>query len=147
MKQYVSRTLEYMVVIAIGFMLSFVPRQAAAKVPVKVAVLPFTINAQTDHTYLQNGITELLTFKLSKEGISAVVDQELSKNALKTTCSRTLLMKAFLQASCTIGLMRCSTRDLGRYLRSSLWSRFVTRQRKMEKRRNRGSGSRAFCPG
>jgi TolB-like protein len=80
-KSPVSKNRMVLFIITLAFLFS--PLQTLANTPLQVAIIPFTINAEKDYTYLQNGITEMLTFHLSKEGKAAVVDPELIVNALK----------------------------------------------------------------
>jgi TolB-like protein len=47
---------------------------AAMAEPVKVAVLPFAIHAEKDYAFLQKGITEMMTSRISSPGKVAVVD-------------------------------------------------------------------------
>lgn len=68
---------------AIFFIILFASRNAWANSLPQVAVIPFTVNAEKDYTYLQNGITEMLTFHLSKQGKTKVIDPERIAEAIK----------------------------------------------------------------
>lgn len=49
---------------------------AVAETTLKTAVIPFRINAQEDVSYIRDGITEILVFRLSEVGHTQVIDQE-----------------------------------------------------------------------
>ncbi|MBA4366115.1 MAG: hypothetical protein C0403_00550 [Desulfobacterium sp.] len=68
---------------AIVFLILLAPMNVLANPLPKVAVIPFTVNAEKDYTYLQNGITEMLTFHLSKQGKTRVIDPERIAEAMK----------------------------------------------------------------
>jgi TolB-like protein len=68
---------------AIFFVILFVSMNGLANSLPQVAVIPFTVNAEKDFTYLQNGITEMLTFHLSKQGKTGVIDLERIAEAMK----------------------------------------------------------------
>jgi TolB-like protein len=67
----------------IVFFTLLAPMNALSNSLTKVAVIPFTVNAEKDYTYLQNGITEMLTFHLSKQGKTKVIDPERIAEAMK----------------------------------------------------------------
>ncbi|MBI9077503.1 MAG: VCBS repeat-containing protein [Desulfatibacillum sp.] len=48
-----------------------------AQEPVKVAIMPFTMNAEKDLTFLQSGIQDMLTTRLAWEGQVVVVEKQL----------------------------------------------------------------------
>ena len=48
---------------------------SAANSPKRIALLPFKINAEKDMTFLQNGIFDMLTSRLSKEGEVIVISR------------------------------------------------------------------------
>jgi TolB-like protein len=50
------------------------PLQAMAADPARVAILPFTVHADKDYTFLQKGIVEMLTSRLSAPGKVEVID-------------------------------------------------------------------------
>jgi TolB-like protein len=52
--------------------------------PSKVAIFPFKINADKDLSFLQDGIVDMLTTRLSWEDKVVVVQQEATENALKS---------------------------------------------------------------
>ena len=55
---------------------------AFAEPPKKVAVVPFTVYAEKDLTFLQKGLVDMLTSRLSQEGEVAVVGREQTAGAL-----------------------------------------------------------------
>lgn len=55
---------------------------AAAQIQ-KVAVVPFTVYAEKDLTFLQKGIVDMLTSRLSRPGEVAVLGREVTEEALK----------------------------------------------------------------
>lgn len=57
---------------------------AVAAEPVKVAILPFEILAEKDYTFLQRGIVQMLTSRLSSPGKVTVLDPEATARALAT---------------------------------------------------------------
>jgi TolB-like protein len=54
----------------------------SAAEPKRIALLPFKINAEKDMTFLQNGIFDMLTSRLSKEGEVVVISRQEIENAL-----------------------------------------------------------------
>ncbi len=56
---------------------------ATAAEPVKIAVTPFTINAESDMTFLQNGIFDMLASRLGKEKNVNVIEKGEIEEALK----------------------------------------------------------------
>ncbi len=67
----------------IFFLIPVAPLKALANSLPQVAVIPFTVNAEKDYSYMQNGITEMLTFHLSTQGKTKVIDQEHIAEAMK----------------------------------------------------------------
>ncbi len=67
----------------IVFLILHAPMNALSNALTQVAVIPFTVNAEKDYSYMQNGITEMLTFHLSKQGKTKVVDPERIAEAMK----------------------------------------------------------------
>ena len=55
---------------------------SAAAEPKRIALLPFKINAEKDMTFLQNGIFDMLTSRLSKEGEVVVIGRQETENAV-----------------------------------------------------------------
>ena len=85
--------------IAITF---FNPVSAGAK-PVKVAILPFNINAEKDLDFLKNGLIDMLTSRLSWENKVVIINNAEVLEALKNTSgfsgqSQALLVGSKLQA-------------------------------------------------
>ncbi len=66
---------------AIVFSLVFLPAMAAAA-PAKVAILPFAIHSDKDYGFLQKGIVEMLTSRLSAPGKVEVIDPVVTEKAL-----------------------------------------------------------------
>jgi TolB-like protein len=56
---------------------------ADAAGPKRIALLPFKINAEKDMTFLQNGIFDMLTSRLSKEGEVVVISRQETETAVK----------------------------------------------------------------
>ncbi|MGW8303435.1 MAG: FG-GAP-like repeat-containing protein [Desulfobacterales bacterium] len=56
---------------------------SAASSPKRIALLPFKINAEKDMTFLQNGIFDMLTSRLSKEGEVVVISRPEVENAVE----------------------------------------------------------------
>jgi TolB-like protein len=56
---------------------------ADAAAPKRIALLPFKINAEKDMTFLQNGIFDMLTSRLSKEGEVVVIGRQEAENAVE----------------------------------------------------------------
>ncbi|MFH2065679.1 MAG: FG-GAP-like repeat-containing protein [Pseudomonadota bacterium] len=69
--------------IIVFFLFLFIPMQAMTNSPTQIAVIPFTVNAEKNYAYLQNGITETLIFHLSKEGESKIIDSESVNEVMK----------------------------------------------------------------
>ncbi|MBI5896099.1 MAG: VCBS repeat-containing protein [Desulfobacterales bacterium] len=69
------------VVSAILFCLVLLPTIAAAA-PAKVALLPFAIHSDKDYTFLQKGIEEMLTSRLSAPGKVDVIDPVVTEKAV-----------------------------------------------------------------
>ena len=57
--------------------------RAVAAEPKRIALLPFKINAEKDMTFLQNGIFDMLTTRLAKEGEVDVISRQEAENAVK----------------------------------------------------------------
>ena len=51
--------------------------------PKRIALLPFKINAEKDMSFLQNGIFDMLTSRLSKEGEVVVISRQEVENAVE----------------------------------------------------------------
>ncbi len=66
--------------------LSFHFRAAAAE-PKRIALLPFKINAEKDMSFLQNGIFDMLTSRLAKEGEVIVTSRQEAEGAFKAAGS------------------------------------------------------------
>ncbi len=66
--------------------LSFNFATAAAE-PKRIALLPFKINAEKDMSFLQNGIFDMLTSRLSKEGEVEVINRQNAEGAFKAAGS------------------------------------------------------------
>jgi TolB-like protein len=82
------------------------PGMALAQ-PVKVAILPFAMHAEKDYGFLQKGIVEMLTSRLSAPGKVTVVDQVSTAQAVASAEglggeSLALLVGAKLQADYAI---------------------------------------------
>ena len=60
---------------------------ANAAEPKRIALLPFKINAEKDMSFLQNGIFDMLTSRLSKEGEVEVTSRREAENAFKAAGS------------------------------------------------------------
>ncbi|MGD8990858.1 MAG: hypothetical protein PVI00_05325, partial [Desulfobacterales bacterium] len=60
---------------------------AHAVVPKRIALLPFKINAEKDMSFLQNGIFDMLTSRLSKEGEVQVISRQEAESAFKSAGS------------------------------------------------------------
>ncbi|MBW2602025.1 MAG: hypothetical protein JRD47_08920, partial [Deltaproteobacteria bacterium] len=56
-----------------------------AKKPSKVAILPFKINSAEDLSFLQNGIVDMLTTRLSWKDKVAIIEKKHVENALAET--------------------------------------------------------------
>ena len=56
---------------------------SSAAEPKRIALLPFKINAEKDMSFLQNGIFDMLTSRLSKEGEVVVIDRQEVETAVK----------------------------------------------------------------
>jgi TolB-like protein len=54
----------------------------AAAAPVKVAILPFAMHSDKDYTFLQKGIVEMLTSRLSAPGQVDIIDPVATQQAL-----------------------------------------------------------------
>ena len=60
---------------------------ADAAEPKRIALLPFKINAEKDMSFLQNGIFDMLTSRLSKEGEVDVISRQEAESAFKAAGS------------------------------------------------------------
>ena len=56
---------------------------ATAAEPKRIALLPFKINAEKDMSFLQNGIFDMLTSRLSQQGAVEVIGRQAAENAVK----------------------------------------------------------------
>ena len=76
-------------VILIGFvaLLTTSFNFAAAAEPKRIALLPFKINAEKDMSFLQNGIFDMLTSRLSKEGEVEVISRQEAESAFNAAGS------------------------------------------------------------
>jgi TolB-like protein len=70
----------FVIYLTIAAALSFSFVTAAAE-PKRIALLPFKINAEKDMTFLQNGIFDMLTSRLSKEGEVVVIGRQEAESA------------------------------------------------------------------
>ncbi|MDX1708348.1 MAG: FG-GAP-like repeat-containing protein, partial [Desulfobacterales bacterium] len=61
--------------------------KAVAAEPKRIALLPFKINAEKDMSFLQNGIFDMLTTRLAKEGEVDVISRQQAENAFKAAGS------------------------------------------------------------
>jgi TolB-like protein len=84
LKYKISRLI--IIILLMTIMLSFNFSATAAE-PKRVALLPFKINAEKDMTFLQNGIFDMLTSRLSKEGEVEVISRQKAENALEAAGS------------------------------------------------------------
>ena len=57
---------------------------SSAAGPKRIALLPFKINAEKDMTFLQNGIFDMLTSRLSKEGEVVVIGRQEAESAVES---------------------------------------------------------------
>ncbi len=82
-----KNTITYVILtgFAIFFIISF--NFATAAEPKRIALLPFKINAEKDMSFLQNGIFDMLTSRLSKEGEVEVTSRREAENAFKSAGS------------------------------------------------------------
>lgn len=90
----------------VAICIAFLPAGVLAE-PVKVAILPFDIHADRDYGFLQRGIVEMITSRISAPGQVAVVDPVSTTQAMETVQdhsgdSRALLVGARLKADYTI---------------------------------------------
>ena len=60
---------------------------ATAAEPKRIALLPFKINAEKDMSFLQNGIFDMLTSRLAKEGEVDVIGRQEAESAFKAAGS------------------------------------------------------------
>ena len=60
---------------------------SSAAEPKRIALLPFKINAEKDMTFLQNGIFDMLTSRLSKEGEVVVISRQEVESAINAVGS------------------------------------------------------------
>ena len=79
-KHKIVRLIVIYLTIAASLSFSFV---AAAAEPKRIALLPFKINAEKDMTFLQNGIFDMLTSRLSKEGEVVVIGRQEAESAVQ----------------------------------------------------------------
>ena len=75
-------TILIIIYLLIATVLSFNFSASAAE-PKRVALLPFKINAEKDMSYLQNGIFDMLTSRLSKEGQVVVIGRQEAESAMQ----------------------------------------------------------------
>ena len=78
-KYNIIRIIVIYLLIAIALSFNF----SAAAEPKRVALLPFKINAEKDMSYLQNGIFDMLTSRLSKEGEVVVIGRQEAESAVR----------------------------------------------------------------
>jgi TolB-like protein len=74
------------IILLLTIILSFSFSANAAE-PKRIALLPFKINAEKDMSYLQNGIFDMLTSRLAKEGEVEVISRQAAENAFKAAGS------------------------------------------------------------
>ena len=65
-----------------------------AQEPKRIALLPFKINAEKDLSFLRDGIFDMLTTRLSKEGQVEVLSRAKVDEALKSTADASALNEA-----------------------------------------------------
>lgn len=70
--------------IVFGFILMSMPLTAAAA-PARIAILPFSIHADKDYAFLQQGIVEMLSSRLAASEKAVIVDPALTSQALTTS--------------------------------------------------------------
>jgi TolB-like protein len=76
------KTILTAVLLSVAAVLSF--NFSAAAEPKRIALLPFKINAEKDMTFLQNGIFDMLTSRLSKEGEVVVIGRQEAESAVES---------------------------------------------------------------
>lgn len=77
-----KRTLYITLFLTVLSLIICLPLVTIAAEPVKVAILPFKIHADKDYTFLQKGITAMLTSRLSAPGKVNVIDPVETEKAL-----------------------------------------------------------------
>lgn len=80
LKYKISRLI--IILLLMTIMLSFNFSTSAAE-PKRIALLPFKINAEKDMSFLQNGIFDMLTSRLTKEGEVIVTSRKEAEDAFK----------------------------------------------------------------
>jgi len=68
-------------IILSAFLFIITGNLSALAEPVKMAIIPFKMNAEKDMTFLQNGISDMLTARLSKEKNISVINREETEKA------------------------------------------------------------------
>lgn len=81
-KEHTLRTCRRLYNIFIYIVLFSIVPAVAATAPVKVAILPFKIHAEKDYTFLQKGIVQMLTSRLSDPGKVTVIDPVATDEAV-----------------------------------------------------------------
>lgn len=71
-------------IILLFFIIAIGTSVSDAAGPIRVAVVPFNINAEKDLTFLTDGIFDMLAFRLSAEGKVDVISREDTENVLKS---------------------------------------------------------------
>ena len=77
-----KKTIPFLVVVALVVLSS---PGLWANEPSRVAVVPFKIHSEKDLSFLQNGIVDMLTTRLSWENKVVVIQREATEHALKST--------------------------------------------------------------
>jgi len=79
-KQFIGRTV--LILACIGIV-AFSLSAASADAPKRIALLPFKINSDKDLSFLQDGIFDMLTTRLSKEGQVDVIGRTQTEEAIQ----------------------------------------------------------------
>jgi TolB-like protein len=74
-------------IVGLFVLIAFYFRLSYAAEPKRIALLPFKINAEKDMSFLQNGIFDMLTSRLSQEGEVEVIGRQQAESAFKAAGS------------------------------------------------------------
>ena len=91
-----SYKLKIFSLILLGIMISVIAgiNSALSADPKRVALLPFKINAEKDLSFLRDGIFDMLTSRLSKEGQVEVISRGKVDEALQSLADNTTVNEA-----------------------------------------------------
>ncbi len=84
MKPNIYKTTKRIFYVCLVLTLICIHSASTAQEPKRIALLPFKVNAEKDMSFLQNGIFDMLTSRLSSAGQVEVLDRREAENAVES---------------------------------------------------------------